>query len=161
MAYSDTVADNARLLLRTIRGIGDYSGRSRRTEVIYFWIAYTLLAVVLSFALLSLTSFAMTKWFGIGLRVLFFVPYMALFVRRLHDQDLSGWWGALIPAAILLALPHEWAVSTGNIQAMFAQKNSGLRLLFDAVCLAILALCLLPGTPGPNRFGPDPRLDDG
>lgn len=146
--------------MRTIRGIGDYSGRSRRTEVGYFWIAYTLLGVVLAFALLSFTSYAITYWFGILLRALFFVLFMPLFVRRLHDQNLSGSLATLVPAAILLALPRELAVSTGNIQALFAEKRSGLQLLFDAVSIVILIFCLLPGTNGPNRYGPDPRLDD-
>jgi uncharacterized membrane protein YhaH (DUF805 family) len=146
--------------LRTIRGIGDYSGRSRRAEVVFFLIAYTLLAVVLSFAVLSFTSYAIARWFGIFLRLLFFVPFIPLFVRRLHDQDLSGWLAALLPVAFLLALPHELAASTGNVQALFAEKGSGLQLLFDAVCIVILILCFLPGSRGPNRFGPDPRLED-
>lgn len=159
MPYSDTIGDNAELLLRTIRGIGDYSGRSRRTEVIYFWIACTLLAVVLKFALLVFTSFALAQWSAVGLRILFAVPFMALFVRRLHDINLSGWWGLLFPLIVLMSLPADYAAATGNIQAMFAQKHAGLGLMLDAAALVLLVLCLWPGTPGPNRFGPDPRLE--
>ena len=160
MAFSDSVRDNARLILRTIRGVGDYSGRSRRAEIVYYVIAFTLFAVVVSFALLSLTSFAIVKWFGVGLRLLFILFFMPLFVRRLHDQNLTGWLGLLFPIAILLALPRELAAATGNIQALFAQQSSGIGLLFDAVCVVILILCFLPGTSGPNRFGPDPRLGE-
>jgi uncharacterized membrane protein YhaH (DUF805 family) len=147
--------------MRTIRGIADYSGRSRRAEVVCYCVAFTLFAVASSIALLSLTSYAIAQWFGVGLRVLFIIPFMALFVRRLHDQDLSGWLGMLLPVAIALLLQREFAAATGNIQALFAQQSSGLGLLFGAVCLVILILCFLPGTGGSNRFGRDPRLEGG
>jgi uncharacterized membrane protein YhaH (DUF805 family) len=51
LAYQDTTGDNARLLLRTIKGTADFSGRSRRTEVIYLWIAISLACVIIGFPL--------------------------------------------------------------------------------------------------------------
>jgi len=63
-----------------------------------------------------------------------------LAIRRLHDQDRSGWLGALNWGAVVLALP-----ATGTL----AQK-----LLILAVVLAPL---FLPPTVGPNRHGADPR----
>lgn len=160
MAYSDTVGDNAQLLLRTVRGVGDYAGRSRRTEVIYYWIACALISVVLGFALVTVAPFTATVWFDLCLRLLFFVPMMALFVRRLHDQDRSGWWGVLLPLAFLLTVPQTLAASTGDVHAIIAQKRSAIGLLLDVVWLAVLVLSFWPGTNGPNRFGPDPRLED-
>lgn len=58
--------------------------------------------------------------------VLLFIPNLAVAVRRLHDQDKSGWW-------ILIG---------------FVPLIGGIWLL---------VLYLLDGTPGPNRFGPDPK----
>ena len=55
-----------------------------------------------------------------------FIPNLAVIVRRLHDQDKSGWW-------ILIALIP----------------------LIGGIWLFILYL--IDGTPGPNRFGPDPK----
>lgn len=55
-----------------------------------------------------------------------FIPNLAVTVRRLHDQDKSGWW-------ILI----------------------GLVPLIGGIWLLILYF--IDGTPGPNRFGPDPK----
>ena len=60
---------------------------------------------------------------GGGLMLLFWlgtiIPAIAVSVRRMHDQDRSGWW-ILCPIA--------------NIIFLF-----------------------IDGTPGSNRFGPDPK----
>ena len=54
------------------------------------------------------------------------IPNRAVAVRRMHDQDKSGWW-------ILIG---------------FVPFIGGIWLLI---------LYLIGGTPGPNRFGPDPK----
>ena len=74
---------------------------------------------------------------------------LSLTVRRLHDLDLTGWWVLAIwggPAAIE-AVRYQLADAP-----KLASTVSGL------ISLAIgLWLWLMPGTPGANRFGPDPR----
>lgn len=55
-----------------------------------------------------------------------FIPNLAVIVRRLHDQDKSGWWFLI-----------------------------GLVPIIGGIWLLILYLT--DGTPGPNRFGPDPK----
>ena len=54
------------------------------------------------------------------------IPNLAVAVRRMHDQDKSGWW-------VLI----------------------GLVPLIGGIWL--LVLYLTGGTPGPNRYGPDPK----
>ena len=61
------------------------------------------------------------------------LPTVAVSVRRLHDRDMSGWWYAPV---ILLA----WVPLIGGL-----------------IGLAFLVVMLLRGTPGPNRFGADPK----
>ncbi len=136
----------------------DYSGRSRRRE---YW-TYALFA----FVLINIVSFIETKlgWRGpeaTGDRegtlpgtivfVTLAVPGLAVAVRRLHDSGRSAWWLALPAAPILF-----WIV------ALIGRFNSPG--LFQPVLVAIVAsplvlivFLLLPGTRGPNRFGPDPK----
>lgn len=69
---------------------------------------------------------------------LFFIPYVictySLTAQRLRDMNLSGW-------LALLWIPVEIADSH----------------LGGAASLAFLiVLCAIPGTRGPNRYGPDP-----
>jgi uncharacterized membrane protein YhaH (DUF805 family) len=51
---------------------------------------------------------------------------LAVLAKRWHDRDKSGWW------SLILLVPFI----------------GGLWTLIECGCL--------PGTPGPNRFGPDP-----
>jgi uncharacterized membrane protein YhaH (DUF805 family) len=160
LAYSDTVGDNAQLLSRTIRGVGDLSGRSRRTEVVYYWIACALVSVVLNFSASFVLSDNAAFWFGYALYLLLLVPMFALFVRRLHDQERSGWLGLLLPISVMLSIPRVLTESRGDVQAIIAQKLTPVAIASGVLGLAILVLCLLPGTDGSNHYGHDPRLDE-
>jgi uncharacterized membrane protein YhaH (DUF805 family) len=119
-----------------------------------------LIGVVVDFALVSFAPFSATVWIDASLRLIFFTPMMALFVRRLHDQDRSGWWGLLLLTGFLLSVPQLLAAETADFHIMIAQKRSAAGLLLDVVWLAVLVFCCLPGTPDANRFGPDPRLEE-
>ena len=55
-----------------------------------------------------------------------FVAGLAISVKRWHDRDKSGWW------VLIVLVPF--------IGWLWALIENGF----------------LPGTPGPNRFGPDP-----
>lgn len=61
------------------------------------------------------------------------IPSIAVVVRRLHDRDMSGWW--YLGFIVISMIP---------IIGMIAG-------------IGFLVLMFLPGTPGPNRFGPDPK----
>ena len=160
MAYGNSAGDNARLLLRTIRGVADFSGRSRRTEVVYYWVACALLSVMLTFSVNSFASFKISIWFGTALQFLLLIPTYALFVRRLHDQNRTGWWGLLLPLSVLLSVPRVLAEVRGDFHAMIAQKFTPIGIASGLMGLAVLVLCFLPATDGPNRYGADPRLEE-
>lgn len=52
------------------------------------------------------------------------IPAVLVYIKRWHDRDKSGWW------MLIMLLP-----------------------IIDAIW-ALIELGFLPGTPGPNRFGP-------
>ncbi|GAA1726084.1 DUF805 domain-containing protein [Isoptericola hypogeus] len=117
-----------------------FSGRARRSE---FWFWYLFLVIVggvvgTVVGIVAASSYdATTETFGAGLYVVsslvslvwlaLVLPTLAVMVRRLHDQDKSGffWFLSLIPLV-------------GGI--------------------IMIVLYALPGTAGPNRFGPDPKV---
>jgi uncharacterized membrane protein YhaH (DUF805 family) len=75
---------------------------------------------------------------------------LAVGVKRLHDRDKSGWWILLfwLGPGIL----GGWQTATPDL-------GGGFILSLAATALAIWAfieLGCLPGTPGPNQYGPDP-----
>lgn len=130
----------------------EFSGRSRRME---YW-SFTLLNLAIMMVLMllalaagfSVNAFAGDPatavanlgagfWIVITVLVIYWlfalIPGIAVVIRRLHDRDMSGWWylGFIVASMI-----------------PFVSFIAGI---------ALLVITLLPGTPGPNRFGEDPK----
>ncbi len=71
-------------------------------------------------------------FFVLAYLVVFFIPGIAVTIRRWHDLDQSGWF--LLLFAVLGAIPILGAIaSLGNL----------------------IWFCM-PGTSGPNKYGDDP-----
>lgn len=133
-----------------LRRYAEFSGRSRRLE---FWM-FQLLNIVIGGLLVSVmfANFAFAFgggysstspgmeigfWLPVVLILIWWavilVPGIAVTVRRLHDRDMSGWW--------YLGFVISWFIP---LVGLFAW-------------IAFLVLMLLDGTPGPNRYGEDPK----
>jgi uncharacterized membrane protein YhaH (DUF805 family) len=149
------------LALRPLRHAGDFRGRSRRQELIAFYV------VVMGANLVA-------EWIGAWLggwnsrenartvcEALLLLPMLALFVRRLHDSGRRGAW-------VLLGLPGI----TLNLWRQYTEFRQPLRLVegpWDAWALSgpaglavliLFALLLWEDDPEPNRYGANPRYDD-
>ena len=61
------------------------------------------------------------------LRLALLLPSLSVQVRRLHDMNRSAWW-------LLLLIPPITIIGA----------------------IILLIMSIFPGTPGPNRYGPDP-----
>ncbi|MFI0476886.1 DUF805 domain-containing protein [Paracoccus sp. p2-l61] len=109
-------------------------------------------------------------WPGSLFTLLTLIPTIAVAARRLHDRDKSGWWQALpfaisFGGVILLALSHfGFAAVLRSLRegGTLVTTSPNLPLTF-AVMLAsfgtfiyVLIQLIRAGTPGPNRFGPNP-----
>jgi len=79
------------------------------------------------------------------------LPSSAVAVRRLHDTDRTGWWFVAIVAAVTLFLVVSIVTGMFYLRAIAIFAGVGV----------LLCLFGLPGTPGPNRYGPDPFGPDG
>lgn len=128
-----------------LKRYADFHGRSRRMEFWMFMLGYVLVALLLiglGFVSADLSSFD-SQNLPIGTKILIgllvllilglLIPSIAVQVRRLHDQNLSGWW--VLAAYVLSNVPFVG---------------------FLVLITWLVVLCL-PGTRGPNRFGPDPK----
>jgi uncharacterized membrane protein YhaH (DUF805 family) len=84
-------------MLLPLKRYADFTGRSRRMEywMFYLFSVLSILAVVLVGGLLTMVSetlggiVIMIGYLVVGLG--FIIPSIACGVRRLHDQDKSGW----------------------------------------------------------------------
>ena len=128
--------------------------------MIYWWIATSLVGVVIGFVAVTSMPWRAGNVAGYLLRAVSLVPTFALLARRLHDQDRAGWWALLLPLSIALSLPDAVRSITFDPQNIRAYEQAGphpARWVAALADLATLILCLLPGTSGGNRFGSDPR----
>ena len=138
-------------MLLPLQRYAEFSGRSRRRE---YWSFMLLSLMVVGFAavlmlgggLLSAieqrdSGFVMpdSLLFWLGAVILGFwwlgtiIPNLALTVRRFHDCGLSGW--AYVGLTVLSAIPYIGLLAS----------------------LAYLAVLFLPGTPGINKWGENPK----
>lgn len=121
-------------MIMPFKRYADFSGRSQRME---YWMFTLLFIIVISVTLLlagGLDAMAGDEGlfgsvFGILLVIFFLasvIPSIAVTVRRLHDQDKSGWW------YLISFIPYLGS-------------------------LVLLVFMCLDGTPGSNKYGPDPK----
>jgi len=142
--------------IRPIRRYGEFDDRAPRRE--FWWFLVFLVTAHIVAALVEYTLGLPKLFFTYGpLRILLglatLIPTLAVSVRRLHDTGRSGWWVAGLYAVN--------AVTNGIVIA--ASRPSGLNstmLVSGIVQIGVigvfLVLCGLPGTRGPNEYGPDP-----
>ena len=150
----------------------DFSGRASRPE--FWWyvlglcIAFVVVAIVE-----SIVGISHMFWYTWGpltllLRLATIVPSLAVAVRRLHDTDRPGWWVLLplIPEVLMMFMAVMTAgavVAGGGIgAAVGGMALTGLLGLVTLVCaIVLIVFCALPGTPGDNRYGPNPSSGTG
>jgi uncharacterized membrane protein YhaH (DUF805 family) len=162
-------------MLMPYRRFADFNGRSRRSE---FWM-FVLLQVIVTFVFIFLLFAAggammltggeptqllaaggMMAIFAIGFVIYWLatiIPYYAVSVRRLHDTDRTGWW-AFIPLLINLfaQVVALGTAATGDFGAMVVAAGA-ISMIGFVISIVVLVFLCLDGTPGPNRFGHDPK----
>jgi uncharacterized membrane protein YhaH (DUF805 family) len=140
-----------------------FRGRLNRAKywlalLVYFVVLYigNFLEYDLGFQLINLLMFLAVMVSGVSVGI-----------RRLHDRNKSAWWLLLLyllPTTLFLASVMV-AASSGEItvatirQGVISGSGVALLLGFSAAAIWLWALIELGGrrgTPGPNRFGPDP-----
>ena len=106
----------------------NFQGRLNRQP---FWIA-TLVLWFVSMGVAFVTSIlfgsqsAATTFVQAVVALVLLIPSLAVAVKRYHDRNKSGWWILIVFIPII------------------------------ALIWYIVELGFLPGTPGLNRYGPDP-----
>lgn len=78
------------------------------------------------------------------------IPVSAIWFRRLHDSNKSGWWYVLTSASGLIGLILIVLSALQN-QILFASgMAAGLASSIGSIVLLVFAI--LPSTTGPNRY---------
>lgn len=167
-------------MLLPLKRYADFQGRSRRMEF-WMWVLFTIIvAIVLGFidgmlgfrlgpssstyyasgGAAGFSTFSSMGILGIIWSLATLVPNIAVAVRRLHDTNRTGWWLLLPVIPYVIGLFIMLGAAAGQNLGMVA--IGGIFTLIGLICaIVLLVFYCLPGTPGPNRFGPDPMGSTG
>jgi len=145
----------------------DFSGRAPRPELWWYVLALVVAFIVVGIIESILGVHRMIVGLYGPLSTLLWlatiVPSIAVAVRRLHDVNRTGWWVLLplVPECLMMvmALMTAGAVAAGGgfaaaVGGLAITGSLGLITLVGAIMLIVFYV--MPGTPGDNRFGPNP-----
>lgn len=167
--------------LTPLRKYAVFSGRAPRAEFWWFTLFVILSYVAVWFLLIGSIggmaasgaepSVGMFGALGAGMIfvmlfwLVLLVPSIAVQNRRLHDTNRSGWWllayYVLYIAYMVLSFSAVAAVGLDpTAPADSSLGMLGLSMILGVVVfiytIVLLVFWCLPGTPGPNNYGPDP-----
>lgn len=153
-----------------------FSGRARRSEFWWWYLAQTLITYIMSRVVsftsdVPVSSFASSSgelfgiiwdsmgsvlknpvwWLSMVVCLALFIPNIAAISRRFHDIGKSGWW-QILPYALLLL----------NYLLLFLKlKVFLLYPLFAFLCLGAFIIMIVwlctDSDPKPNKWGPSPK----
>lgn len=90
------------------------------------------------------------------LGAMLFIPFLSLTVRRLHDRNMTGWWGVSLVVVYLNANNWFFLKLSPYLSLPDHQLFRGVVVFFSVCTYALLISLSKTGTRGPNRFGADP-----
>ena len=134
-----------------------FAFRGRLNRKPYWMTVIATMAIIVLLLLLALSMIREHRFefaaFTVVILLILYIPLvwigLAISAKRLHDRDKSAWW-----LLVFYVLPGILS-SAGN-----QMEDVGFILLhtisFAISVWAFVELGCLRGTPGPNRYGPDP-----
>jgi len=175
------------VILRPLLRYADFSGRASRAEYWLFGLVQMVVyGLLILFGVLSLAGVRDDPAAAIGGVVLFIglafllaigllIPNLALLARRMHDINISAWWmGLMVPGYLAQWSNFKTAYQTfqaarGGADTEIMQQalassiatNTILGLIAACSGLALFIMVLIPGNRGSNRYGNDPKDDNG
>jgi uncharacterized membrane protein YhaH (DUF805 family) len=144
-----------------------FRGRARRSEYWYFVLFQFL--VYFATGILDRVLVGGRPEMGEPLTAIawiaFFLPSLAVLMRRLHDTGWSGWIGGGlyiffiivgVMAGVDYAMEDAHDPRLDNMDAVM-----GLLVIVGGIyAIFVFVLSVLKGHDGPNRYGPDPMGSD-
>jgi uncharacterized membrane protein YhaH (DUF805 family) len=145
------------LAWRPLVHYADFSGRSRRSDLAFFYLLTGLLTALIDWGGVAL-GFGYHWWVSLAFMLALLCPWAALAVRRLHDSGRSGWWLLLALPVLALNLWDAWR-RTGDPFALPAKLSLPAIAMIPLALtlLAFLVLLFWDDEEGANRYGPNPR----
>jgi uncharacterized membrane protein YhaH (DUF805 family) len=134
-----------------------FSFRGRLNRKPYWMTVIATMAIIVLLLLLALSMIREYRFefaaFTVVILLILYIPLvwigLAIGAKRLHDRDKSAWW--LLVFYLLPGILSTAGNEMGDVGFIL------LHIISFAISVwAFVELGCLRGTPGPNRYGPDP-----
>jgi len=137
----------------------NFTGRARRAEYWWFYLFSVLVRIGTSILDAAATQGGRFAPFSTLGSLALLLPWLAVWTRRMHDTNRSGFWVlgfcmGLLVLGISLGVGLAMQEDTHSDGSVVLIGLSSVGLL-GVLVWSIVMLCL-EGTRGPNRYGPDP-----
>jgi uncharacterized membrane protein YhaH (DUF805 family) len=133
----------------------DFDGRVSRRDFWTYIAVYLALVVVVSIVA-SVIGLDLAPLVNLAL----FLPTAGIIARRLQDTGRNGQqvWLLMVPVLISALLSLIAALTFGGfgVLLIFLPVLWLLSLIAVLAAIYLIVLCIQPGTPGPNAYGPQP-----
>ncbi len=148
------------LAWRPLVQYADFSGRSRRSDLLFFYVLTATLNALINWAGLAI-GLDYYRWISLAFSLALLCPWAALAVRRLHDSGRSGWWLMLALPAFVHYMWNAFLLLRDGVLFLPADAIPGALSLALALCLlALIVLLLWKDEEGTNIYGPNPRCGE-
>lgn len=142
----------------TLLGTFQFKGRSRRRDIMWYYLVISLIAMPLVFLARRL-NWESQQLATQAIDLLVTLPYFALFARLLHDQSRPGRWVVMLLPVVAANIYRDFRVKFHAFDPQWPDLGYW-QLALAPVVIASMVFMLVPGTVGANRYGPDPRADE-
>jgi uncharacterized membrane protein YhaH (DUF805 family) len=135
----------------------DFQGRVSRRDFWTYIVAYIALAVIVAIieALVGLGLLAL-------LQLALFLPTAGMIARRLQDTGRNGSlvWLLMVPVLIMSTISLLATLALGGVTLLllFFFLLTVLSLVSLCAAIYLIYVCVQPGTPGANAYGPPPAV---
>jgi uncharacterized membrane protein YhaH (DUF805 family) len=137
-------------------------GRARRAEY-WWWVLFSICVSIVgtiidgSFGTNPYTGVANSQVVSTLAGLALLAPGLAVTARRFHDVGLSGWLVAAFFIVYMISVGMIGAgMATAQLSNDYAMLGFGV-LLGLAAGVTQLVIALIPGRPGENQYGPNPK----
>lgn len=146
-----------------LKNMLNFNGRSRRSELWWYFLAYMLVCMICSL-LLSSSPVAMAI-----ISTILLLSLWSVTVRRLHDREHSSWW---VTIAILVSIFTQFYIINSGYYEIMSAVNPNIEdaiaalsgpvfsiavLISGIMNITIFVFCVLDSKPEPNKYGNSPK----
>tara|TARA_B100001094_G_scaffold331029_1_gene398017 strand:+ start:3520 stop:4005 length:486 start_codon:yes stop_codon:yes gene_type:complete len=137
----------------------NFTGRASRSEYWWFFLAYIIVAIVISIAEGLVIGI---EYAGSGLAskifsIAFMIGWLSLNARRLQDRGHTGWWqlAYLVPIIPIIYFMFLFLVAQNTAYGIALGLSV---ILLIGILITLIVVCCLPPKEDENKWGRNPLL---